>query len=564
MIENYGTITHTYDLANRHTSCHSPYFSQKILKQDPLGNILQSQYNNETLSYTYDDLSQLTSEKDHTYTYDPYHNRTQKDHTIYTINSLNQIPSHFIYNLDGNPISYQNAHFTYDAFDRLIIYEDENTYITYTYDSFHRRISKTQNGQATYYLYDDQNEIGSTDSSYTIQELRILGRTPNAEIASAIALELHGKLFAPLHDLHGNLATILSQNFREDYRYTAFGEPYTTSSLSPWRFSSKRHDPESGFIYFGRRYYLPTFGRWLTPDPLGFDAGPNFYAFVSNCPLTHIDCYGLLESVHNSTPYAKSNSNLLNFFRNCHFRDPFQVIRSPVIETINYFSATIANNGLSNSKLYQVGDFDLPNGAILFINGINNTQNNAMTSAKQLSQYAGGAKIYGIYNATNGDSNGDNIRLASIAIDIVECGLGHMGIHTPPVQLLKNQWNHLIATHKPEEKFMQLSHSEGSLDVYHALSTSPPSVQQRIISVAFAPAVIIPKSLCFESFNYVSKRDFVTHLDIIGKIKYGNQLQMLDPHPNAKLWDHEFLSPTFKDQIEHHINNYIENYCGKK
>jgi len=183
-----------------------------------------------------------------------------------------------------------------------------------------------------------------------------------------------------------------------------------------------------------------------------------------------------------------------------------------------------------------------------------------MESAQQLSLYAGGAKIQGIYNATNWDSS----ESVSMCIDILECGLGHIGIHTPPVQLLKHQWNRFIATHGPNEKFFQTCHSGGALHVYNALLTVPESVRQRIIVLAIAPAAIIPKRLCFQSYNYMSKRDIVTRLDVIGKLKYGGELQILEPHPNANFWDHEFLSPTFESSIQRHITNYIKNYGGSK
>ncbi len=36
--------------------------------------------------------------------------------------------------------------------------------------------------------------------------------------------------------------------------------------------------------------YNPTLGRWMTEDPIGFDAGTtNFYGFVSNNPLNMVD-----------------------------------------------------------------------------------------------------------------------------------------------------------------------------------------------------------------------------------------------------------------------------------
>nr|MCH9703745.1 RHS repeat-associated core domain-containing protein [Chlamydiota bacterium] len=71
-----------------------------------------------------------------------------------------------------------------------------------------------------------------------------------------------------LSDLDGNLI--------EEYAYTAFGEELTTGNLSPWRFASKRQ--EGDLVYFGKRYYSPDQGRWLTPDPLGFADGLNLYA----------------------------------------------------------------------------------------------------------------------------------------------------------------------------------------------------------------------------------------------------------------------------------------------
>ncbi|MGE4574167.1 MAG: RHS repeat-associated core domain-containing protein [Parachlamydia sp.] len=54
-----------------------------------------------------------------------------------------------------------------------------------------------------------------------------------------------------------------------------------------------RTDPETDLIYFGRRYYDTQIARWITADPLGYEAGPNLYAYVNNSPLTSIDLYGL-------------------------------------------------------------------------------------------------------------------------------------------------------------------------------------------------------------------------------------------------------------------------------
>lgn len=306
-LNNLATISYTYDPLARPTSLTSSFFSHQVL-YDPVGNITQAHLSGEPLSYTYDDLYQLTQEKGHTYAYDALYNRLQKDDQTFSLNALNQ-PTSLHYDPNGNLTHFNDTTYTYDALDRLITAETPQSKITFTYDALHRRLSKTHYAlsedkwilsRTTFYLYDNRNEIGASDGSHIFQ-LRILGNTPHAEINSAIALELHNHLYIPFHDLYGNIASLITDHTQEHYHYTAFGEsdiPHspTYHSGNPWRFSSKRTDDETGLIYFGRRYYIPSLGRWLTPDPLGFDASPNLYNFVSNDPLTHHDLYGLFDT----------------------------------------------------------------------------------------------------------------------------------------------------------------------------------------------------------------------------------------------------------------------------
>ena len=221
----------------------------------------------------------------------------------------------------------------------------------------------------------------------------------------------------------------------------------------------------------------------------------------------------------------------------------------PGINMINNLVAQGANYHLTRSGPYQVGNFDLLNGAIMNINGISNSLRESTLSSTLISKYAQGAKVYGIYNATN-----------TFAYDIQECALGRIGIHTMPVQHLKTQWAEQIMRLGPDAKILQICHSGGAEHVKNALLTSSEVIRQKIIVLALAPSVIVPNELCFRSYNYISRRDVVTHLDIVGKARYGNELRILDPHPNAKRWDHEFASPTFTDVMEEHVSDYIRKY----
>jgi len=60
----------------------------------------------------------------------------------------------------------------------------------------------------------------------------------------------------------------------------------------------------------------------------------------------------------------------------------------------------------------------------------------------------------------------------------------------------------------------------------------------------------------------MSRRDFVTHFDIVGKMRHRDELIVLEPHPDANFFDHDFLSPTFAEPIKHHIKDYIKKYGG--
>jgi len=268
-------------------------------KEDPFGA--------QNLSFDYDELDQLTYEETNGPSYlihDSLNNRVQKNETTYRLNDLNQIEGEFTYDANGNTIRSSDTTYSYDALDRLIALKNNDTEIHYTYDPFHRRITAKTGHEETTYLYIGNNEVGSTSSSGT-EEFRVLGQGLGAEIGAAVLLELNGQVYAPIHDHSGSIVCLIdpdSGTTKQAYRYTPFGELIKTHSnlQNPWRFASQRHDPTK-LIFFGRRYYKPTLGRWITCDPLGLTDGPNLYAYVHNNPLTHFDEYGLFDDYWDMT-----------------------------------------------------------------------------------------------------------------------------------------------------------------------------------------------------------------------------------------------------------------------
>jgi RHS repeat-associated protein len=64
---------------------------------------------------------------------------------------------------------------------------------------------------------------------------------------------------------------------------------------NPYLFTGRRFDPESGNYYYRARVYSPELGRFLSVDPLGFDAGDyNLYRYVFNNPINATDPTGEL------------------------------------------------------------------------------------------------------------------------------------------------------------------------------------------------------------------------------------------------------------------------------
>jgi len=84
-------------------------------------------------------------------------------------------------------------------------------------------------------------------------------------------------------------------------QYMPFGEPFIeqrsiTSYYTPYTFSAKERDTETGYSYFGARYYDADISVWLSVDPMA-DKAPGWtpYRYCFQNPINHTDFSGLLE-----------------------------------------------------------------------------------------------------------------------------------------------------------------------------------------------------------------------------------------------------------------------------
>lgn len=264
------TTRYAYDKGGRRIAQENPFFKED-LSYDEVGNLIRRG----KTSYRYNNASELLQEhKAFSALYDDRYNRVECNGQTTAIDELNQL-AELEYDPNGNLLEPQ---FVYDSFDQLIGVGD----IKCTYDALGRRLTQGHTG----YLYIDSEEIGSFGRR-GVKELKIPG------IVGPVAIELHTKPHAPVIDVQGTIRLLVDwRNGKvvEENKCDPFG--LGLSSAIPYAYLGKRYDAHSDLVYFGKRYYSPKLGRWLTPDPMGAIDSSNLYQYVFNNPFAYRDEIG--------------------------------------------------------------------------------------------------------------------------------------------------------------------------------------------------------------------------------------------------------------------------------
>ena len=99
------------------------------------------------------------------------------------------------------------------------------------------------------------------------------------------------------YDALNRLTTLASPAGTTSYAYDAWGTiiQQTGTVETPYTYTGREFDAETGLYYYRSRYYDPTIGRFLQKDPIGFVGGINVYIYVMQRPTSLIDPLGFLE-----------------------------------------------------------------------------------------------------------------------------------------------------------------------------------------------------------------------------------------------------------------------------
>jgi RHS repeat-associated protein len=304
-------VTYGYD-ANSQLSHVTQGTLSATLTHDALGRRTQLQRSNGvTTTYNYDPASRLqgithakgsTTLEQLTHGFDPADNKTQATQLIQTATALppavtaayNAVNAQIQFNSgtlgydpNGNLTNDGTSTYVWDARDRLVSLSG-GTSATFTYDALDRRIAKTINGALTTYLYDGADmvtESGTSNASY-LSTLNI--DEPLVRQTSS------GNEFFHTDDLGSTLAlTNDAGAVTTTYTYGPFGATTVNgTSTNPVQFTGRENDG-NGLYYYRARYYSPSHSRFLSEDPLEFDAGdPNLYVYVFNNPMNFVDPTG--------------------------------------------------------------------------------------------------------------------------------------------------------------------------------------------------------------------------------------------------------------------------------
>lgn len=216
----------------------------------------------------------------------------------YTANALNQYTAVGAvtptYDTNGNLTSDGTYTYGYDAENRLVSASGAGTSAAYTFDAQGNRKTVTTGGATTVFVTDaDDREVLEYDgASGAIQRWYAYGLGPNDVLGQMNVPANTRTTFVP--DLLGSVVATMasSTGTLSRFGYRPYGA--STAPATPFGFTGQRLDVEAGGIYYFRaRAYSPRLGRFLQPDPIGYDGGLNLYAYVGNDPLNLIDPEGL-------------------------------------------------------------------------------------------------------------------------------------------------------------------------------------------------------------------------------------------------------------------------------
>jgi RHS repeat-associated protein len=202
----------------------------------------------------------------------------------------------YSYDLSGYVKSHGGFNFRYDSSRSLNLFGFNGDKTRYVYDGERRRVLKIRSSGETRYFYDRGHHL-------------IYERMPDGNQRNYIWL---GDI--PLAVIDQNAAGVVTARYyiETDFANTPRFLRRATDNATVWqwpaapygnakpigpvtfnlRYPGQYYDAESGLHYNHTRYFQPRTGRYLQPDLLKLEGGPNVYTYANGNPVHYTDPTG--------------------------------------------------------------------------------------------------------------------------------------------------------------------------------------------------------------------------------------------------------------------------------
>jgi RHS repeat-associated protein len=347
--------------------------SQISYTYDANGNIKTITQNNQTITYTYNELNEVTREdnkvlnKTIVYSYDAGGNITNKVQYAYTTGNLGIATSTINYgygdsNWKDKLTSYNGKTITYDQIGNPL---NDGTY-NYTWEEGRQLAGITGNGQTIGYKYNDsgirtQKAVNGVTTNYRLEGDKVTYEDNGTNKiyytydskGSLLSMNLNGAEYYYIKNAQGDIIGLFDKTGTQvvSYSYDTWGKlisiggslASTVGAENPYRYRGYRYDTETGLYYLQSRYYNPEWGRFVNADGIAATTGDilsgNMFAYCENNAASYKDEDGFFRmyACDDNGQYAVLNPNgSLTFVGQSTYRSS---------SSFNYISSAVSNIG---------------------------------------------------------------------------------------------------------------------------------------------------------------------------------------------------------------------------
>ena len=284
MITLEGTNSYAYDARNWLTSATYPDGHVQEFEYDPLGNRTHLGGSGSTpTDYTYGPGNQLLLSSSSAETNEYFYNNAGR----LISQTVNGIPRAYEYSFRSQMTS---------------LTDTNDSIFAYTYDGDGNRTRQSLNAcLTTRFVYDGPNVVLDLNASNELVHAYINGPGIDQPIERISFINGSPRIRHVYHaDALGSIIAMTDDSGEpaKTYAYEAFGRIRSETGaglvLSRYNFTAREAIGDSRyFCYYRARINDPSIGRFVSEDPVGFFAGRNLYAYVSNNPIMFFDPLGL-------------------------------------------------------------------------------------------------------------------------------------------------------------------------------------------------------------------------------------------------------------------------------